>query len=280
MKNIIAISTISIIGATLADAEVIDITSGRTEVAGGNVANADGYKVTNGQLFLNAWSHTSETFNCAIELAGEGHKNGETNNENQCALRLHEGAVVAGALTISANTRIWSSTTANTISGTVSQTGGDTSTICGNGTNTAASIAELKFSGSNISLKNVSLEKSASVTFASTATNILLTSVSLASGASGTQLKFEEGAKISLAEGQVLSLAADTLTFGLTTISSSTSDLKSTLSKYFTGTAISSINYSGNTLTVTAIPEPSAFGLLAGLGALALVASRRRRKTK
>ena len=278
MKNIIAISTISIIGATLADAEVLNIASGRTQVSGGNAANADGYKVTNGQLFLDAWSHTSEIFNCAIELAGEGDKNGSTNNENQCALRLHEGAVVAGALTISANTRIWSSTKANTISGTVSQTGGDTLTICGNGTNTGASIAELKFSGSNISLKNVSLEKSASVTFASTAKSISLTNISLASGASGTQLKFEEGVKISLVEGQSLTLAADTLIFGSTTISSSTSDLQSTLSNYFTGTAISSIKYSGNTLTVTAIPEPSAFGLLAGLGALALVGARRRRR--
>ena len=35
---------------------------------------------------------------------------------------------------------------------------------------------------------------------------------------------------------------------------------------------------SGGTLSVSTIPEPSAFGLLAGLGALALVASRRRRK--
>lgn len=32
------------------------------------------------------------------------------------------------------------------------------------------------------------------------------------------------------------------------------------------------------TATVTSVPEPSAFGMLAGLGALALVASRRRRK--
>lgn len=278
MKNIIAISTISIIGATLADAEVLNITSGRTQVVGGNAANLDGYKVTNGQLFLDAWNHTSETFNCAIELAGEGAKNGVANNENQCALRLHEGAVLAGALIISANTRIWSSTQPNTISGTVSQTGGDTLTICGNGTNTGADIKELKFSGSNISLKNVSLEKSASITFTAAATNISFASVAKAESATNTQLKFEEGAKISLVEGQSLTLAADTLIFGSTTISSSTSDLQSTLSNYFTGTAISSIKYSGNTLTVTAIPESSAFGLLAGLGALALVGARRRRR--
>ncbi|MBQ8445663.1 MAG: PEP-CTERM sorting domain-containing protein [Opitutales bacterium] len=39
-----------------------------------------------------------------------------------------------------------------------------------------------------------------------------------------------------------------------------------------------STSLSGCTMTVTSVPEPSAFGMLAGLGALVLVASRRRRR--
>ena len=41
------------------------------------------------------------------------------------------------------------------------------------------------------------------------------------------------------------------------------------------GVAVSIVNVQ---VSYSAIPEPSAFGLLAGLGAMALVASRRRRK--
>lgn len=40
------------------------------------------------------------------------------------------------------------------------------------------------------------------------------------------------------------------------------------------------ITYSNGTLTISSVPEPSAFGVLAGVGALAFVAARRRRSRK
>lgn len=55
-----------------------------------------------------------------------------------------------------------------------------------------------------------------------------------------------------------------------------------TLSSFSTGTAdyktVGSYSNLSGSYVVASVPEPSAFGLLAGIGALALVASRRRRK--
>lgn len=89
-------------------------------------------------------------------------------------------------------------------------------------------------------------------------------------------------------------LFSNVLSFGTTyLVKNDGKDRSQTVSLYSEGSLIESINYNGNmngrqptemwslgnaTYAVQAVPEPSAFGLLAGVSALALVASRRRRK--
>lgn len=84
------------------------------------------------------------------------------------------------------------------------------------------------------------------------------------------------------------------LTFGTTyLVKNDGADRNQTVSLYNGESLLGSISYNGNmngrqpaemwslgnaAYAVQAVPEPSAFGLLAGVGALALVASRRRRK--
>ena len=82
-------------------------------------------------------------------------------------------------------------------------------------------------------------------------------------------------------------LKSSSITFGSETLTSGTT-LTSDLNGYFDATSLGDYatyarewSYDGNSLSLTlTIPEPSAFGLLAGVGALALVASRRRRSRR
>ena len=97
--------------------------------------------------------------------------------------------------------------------------------------------------------------------------------VSVASEGSYTVTLLKIGDDISVYVDGTLSASgklADTLTGNITDIALG----GNTGSNYRINETVHSISYS----TLTAIPEPSAFGLLAGIGALALVASRRRKR--
>jgi len=131
-------------------------------------------------------------------------------------------------------------------------------------------------------------------------------SVSLSSGGtlkisvqnvSATSITFNDGAKFSISDSLISStdadsivlnlLASNTITFGSTTL---TSDNANTLvDNYFDTSSLGDTykdylrtwGYDSNTLSLTlTIPEPSAFGLLAGTFALALAVSRRRRQKR
>jgi len=106
------------------------------------------YIVDNGQLFLS----TGTTYNSSVELNGEGYKCDESaTTEALAALRLGGGVTLAGTVTVGGDTRIWSVSSANTISGAITTADSATSgslTIVGR-TDDASGISTcgLKLSG-------------------------------------------------------------------------------------------------------------------------------------
>lgn len=101
----------------------------------------------------------------------------------------------------------------------------------------------------------------------------------------GSKLVIDLSNKADATESFTVSLVTGTtITFGTTSRASASSNISDDwyeLSGWDKSGWTSSLSYEGNTLSLTmTIPEPSAFGLLAGLGAMALVVSRRRRTKK
>ena len=184
------------------------------------------------------------------------------------------GGVAAGSLTkVGEGTLILSG--ANTFSGGVAINAG----MVQAGNASALGTGAVKIAGGQLSVAS-------GVTLNQTAIEIVLSdkyksgvegSVAAITGSGSITLN---GTKITLSKGELDSLTIATeMTFKIADASISSSFTKDNfmLGTGWDGWTITS--YANGVITLS-VPEPSAFGLLAGLGALALVGARRRRKTK
>ncbi len=115
MKNIITIT--ALLAATAMNAETITVPdNSRTELTS---SDYNTYIVNDGQLFLS----TKTTYNSSVVLNGAGYKYDNTTSQALAALRLggsdSSGVTLAGTVTIGGDTRIWSNSFWNTVSGAI-----------------------------------------------------------------------------------------------------------------------------------------------------------------
>ncbi|MGN0835444.1 MAG: beta strand repeat-containing protein [Candidatus Spyradosoma sp.] len=210
-------------------------------------------------------------------------------NTISAAVRLRSGAVTFNVaensdLTISGTLQKPAS---ETISGTLSKSGSGKLVLSGDNSNYGRAINVTE--GTLVAAHAKALG-TGTVTVSDGAT----LGIKVASAVTAGTVTFNEGAKflidltdVSVADGTALTIiSSSAISFNSTETGSLTSDIiesyfdagNSVLGSYSSYLREWSYNTTNGLQLTLTIPEPSVFGLLAGLGALALAGSRRRRK--
>ena len=226
-----------------------------------------GLNVANNVLLENS----AETVSLTINVAADTELSGGLISYYQNEIRK----VGAGTLTLSGANQWFSH-------GTISIEKG---TILAKSANALGAVAEA--SANKVRLSGGQLKVGSGVTLAQTNIEIVLSDAYSSTAAITGDGALATGTTITIADIQAAALAAesalgnDSWTFQIAMAGSTIADslakknfvLAETLQDRW---QIS--DYANGVLTISSIPEPSTFGLLAGLGALALAGTRRRRK--